>query len=186
MRRLYAIIAGIVIALTTTTSGISQTKSTPKEAVTRTVLGCTLGVSNIDQAIETITSKGGSISDVNTLEIPGLKVFLATNLVFAGEPGMRAIIQFLDNTLAFIGFFIDSENDASRIKTSLSNKYKGWKDNGGRLFEPYTGRVKDDKTEVSLFYYYEDDHNLEFKNAMLVYSDVALFRKIMQLKDSDL
>ena len=86
MRSIYAALAVLLLILTTATAGFAQSKSKskPKEIVTRTIIGCTLGESTIEQIKKTIQEQNGKIDTIVADGIEGsrLQMIFARDLPF--------------------------------------------------------------------------------------------------------
>ena len=91
MRSIYAALAVLLLILTTAITGFAQSKSKPKlkEVITRTIIGCTLGESTIDQIKQKIQEQNGKIDTIaDGEEGSRVQAILASDIPFFGKTEM--------------------------------------------------------------------------------------------------
>ena len=189
MRSIYAALVALLLILTTATAGFAQSKSKskPKEVITRTIIGCTLGESTFDQIKEKIQEQNGKI-DTITHEIDGSRVqaIFARDIPFFGKNRRAVMLQTIDGVLCEVTFLIDDKDEANRLKFNLSEKYKDWQDGEFTAATPYIGGYTDSKTSVTLLYKNDSEHAGSFGFALLMYRDRSLFQKAVEIERDDL
>ena len=191
MRSIYAALATLLLIITTATAGFAQSKSKhkakPKEVITRTIIGCTLGESTIDQIKQKIQEQNGKIDTIDHgIEGPRVQVILASDIPFFGKNRNDVVLQTVDGVLYSVSFLIDDKDEANRLKSSLSAKYKDWRDADIDDSEPYHGGFADDKSAVLLSYKNNVTYGGDFKHALLIYWDKALYKKAEEIERTDL
>ena len=189
MRSIYATLAALLLILTTATAGFAQSKSKskPKEIVTRTIIGCTLGESTIEQIKKTIQEQNGTIGKIEDgLEGSRVQVIFASDLPFFGKTRNAVILKTVDGVLYMVSFLIDDKDEANRLKFSLSDKYEDWRDAHVDTSDAYYGDFFDDKSAVILSYKNDSAYGGDFKYALLIYADRALYKKVEEIERSDL
>ncbi len=184
MRKAYAIITALLVMLTTATTGFSQKKRASSPSITRSIIGCTLGQSSIDQIKASVKSQDGEIEEVeNVDDSDRTKTFIVNGLTFWGKPRDLIVLTTVDGILSQVNIFIRDEEEANRLKVNLAGKYRSWKDVDSY---PYIGVAQDSRTRVIFGYKYKDENNLDFQSAVLIYSDKRLSEKVDQIQNSDL
>jgi hypothetical protein len=189
MRSIYATLAALLFILTTATAGFAQSKSKskPKEIVTRTIIGCTLGESTIEQIKKTIQEQNGKIDTIDHgIEGSRVQAIFASGIPFFGKNRNDVMLKTVDGVLYMVAFQIDDKDEANRLKFSLSAKYKDWRDVDIDDSEPYTGGFADDKSVVLLSYKNNVTYGGDFKHALLIYWDKALYKKSEEIERTDL
>ena len=158
MRSIYATLVALLLILTTATAGFAQSKSKhkakPKEVITRTIIGCTLGESTIDQIKEKIQEQNGKIDTIVADGIEGsrLQMILASDIPFFGKNRNDVILKTVDGVLYSVSFLTDDKDEANRLKFSLSDKYKDWQHTHVDASDAYLGGFDDDKSGIMLYY----------------------------------
>ena len=190
MRSIYATLAALLLILTTATAGFAQSKSKPKpkEVITRTIIGCTLGESTIEQIKGKIKEQGGEIQKIkDDEEGPRVQVIHASGVKFFGKIQDAAILKTVDSVLYAVAFIITEKDEADRLKRSLPDKYEGWEEtHTNKLSQPYEGGYSDSRYSVALSYYNDGEFSEKFKFAILLYLDKKLSKKSAEIGNSDL
>lgn len=186
MRHIYVAFAVLLLILTTGVTGFSQRNAKSKDIVTRTIIGCTLGETTIDQIEKKIQAQGGTIKIRDGQEGPRSKTIDVNGVKFWGKIRNKIILKTIDDVLYFVAFLIYDKEEADRLKASLSSKYITWEDNSDIPLKPYYGHAVGISASVSIAYQYSDEYNQNFKRAVLVYIDKALCSKALNIRDSDL
>ena len=190
MRSIYATLAALLLILTTATAGFAQSKSKPKpkEVITRTIIGCTLGESTIEQIKEKIKEQGGEIQKIKDGEEgPRVQVIHASGVKFFGKIQDAAILKTVDGVLYAVAFVITEKDEADRLKRSLPDKYEEWEEtHTNKLSQPYEGGYSDSRYSVVLSYYNDGEFSEKFKFAILLYLDKKLSKKSEEIGNSDL
>lgn len=190
MRSIYATLAALLLIATTATAGFAQSKSKskPKEIVTRTIIGCTLGESTIEQIKKTIQEQNGKIDTIVADGIEGsrLQMIFASDLPFFGKIRNAVMLKTVDGVLYMVSFLIDDKDEANRLKSSLSDKYEDWRHLHGDTSDAYYGDFFDDKSAVVLSYTNDKAYGGNFKQALLIYLDIALHKKAIEIERTDL
>lgn len=192
MRSIYATLVALLLILTTATAGFAQSKSKhkakPKEVITRTIIGCTLGESTIDQIKEKIQEQNGKIDTIVADGIEGsrLQMILASDIPFFGKNRNDVILKTVDGVLYSVSFLTDDKDEANRLKFSLSDKYKDWQHTHVDASDAYLGGFDDDKSGIMLYYKNDSTYGGDFKSAILIYWDKALGKKAIEIERTDL
>ena len=192
MRSIYATLVALLLILTTATAGFAQSKSKhkakPKEVITRTIIGCTLGESTIDQIKEKIQEQNGKIDTIVADRIEGsrLQMILASDIPFFGKNRNDVILKTVDGVLYSVSFLTDDKDEANRLKFSLSDKYKDWQHTHVDASDAYLGGFDDDKSGIMLYYKNDSTYGGDFKSAILIYWDKALGKKAIEIERTDL
>ena len=189
MRSIYATLAALLLIATTATAGFAQSKSKPKpkEIVTRTIIGCTLGESTIEQIKKTIQEQNGKIDTIAAgIEGSRIQVILASDIPFFGKNRNDVMLKTVDGILYDVSFHIYDKDEANRLKLSLSEKYKDWEEGDFTASMPYIGGYRDSKTAVILAYLNDSKHGGGFESAQLIYSDRSLSQKAKEIARADL
>lgn len=139
MRHLYVAFAVLLLILTTGVTGFSQRNAKSKDIVTRTIIGCTLGETTIDQIEKKIQAQGGTIKIRDGQEGPRSKQIVVNGVEFWGKIRNKIILKTIDDVLYFVAFLIYDKEEADRLKASLSSKYITWEDNSDIPLKPYYG-----------------------------------------------
>ncbi|WP_455515722.1 hypothetical protein [Porphyromonas sp.] len=182
MRSIYATLATLLLIVTTATAGFAQSKSKPKpkEIVTRTIIGCTLGESTIEQIKEKIKEQEES-SQNESKRKSRLHTIIAHNVMFWGNRRSEIMFLTVDSILYEVAIYIDNETEADLLKHSLPEKYKSWRD---CTISKYVGVVEDTKTKLTFAHITTEDD--EFKRAVLIYEDKNLSKKADKISNTDL
>lgn len=192
MRSIYATLAVLLLIVTTATAGFAQSKSKPKpkpkEIVTRTIIGCTLGESTIEQIKKAIQEQNGTIGKIKDGEEgPRVQVIHASGVKFFGKIQDAVVLKTVDGVLYAVGFIITEKDEADRLKRSLPDKYEGWEEtHTNRLSQPYEGGYSDSSSSVVLSYNNDGEFSEKFKFAILLYLDKKLSKKSGEIENSDL
>ena len=184
MRKVYTIIAVLLVVLTTATTGLSQTKRAPSPSITRSIIGCTLGQSSIDQIKVAVKSQNGEIEEIEDGDDSDrTKSFILNGVTFWGKSRDVIMLTTVDGVLSQVSIFIEDEEEANSLKVNLADKYSSSKDIDSH---PYMGTTQDSRTKVIFGYKYKDKYNMDFLSAALIYLDKRLHEKAYQIKNSDL
>ena len=191
MRSIYAALVALLLILTTATAGFAQSKSKPKakpkEVITRTIIGCTLGESTFDQIKEKIQEQNGTIDAIGGgIEGARVQSILARDIPFFGKNRNVVMLQTVDGVLYSVLFQIDDKDEANRLKFSLSAKYKDWQHTHVDASDAYLGGFDDDKSRIILSYENDSTYGGDFKSAILIYVDKALGKKAEEIERTDL
>lgn len=187
MKHLYVAFAVLLLILLTSTAVFAQRNNAKqKDVITRTIIGCTLGETTIDQIEKKIQAQGGTIKIRDGQEGPRSKQIVVNGVEFWGKIRNKIILKTIDDVLYFVAFLIYDKEEADRLKASLSSKYITWEDNSDIPLKPYRGYAVGISASVSIDYEYSDEYNQNFKRALLVYLDKALCSKALKIRDSDL
>ena len=191
MRSIYAALAVLLLIVTTATAGFAQSKSKPKakpkEVITRTIIGCTLGESTFDQIKEKIQEQNGKIDTIaGGVEGSRVQVILASDIPFFGKTRNSVMLKTVDGVLYEVSFQIHDKDEANRLKLSLPEKYNNWQEGDFTASIPYVGGYTDSKTAVILAYHNDSEHGGGFEFAQLIYSDRSLFKKAEEIERADL
>lgn len=189
MKHLYSVFAALLLILLTSTAGFAQSKSKPKpkEIVTRTIIGCTLGESTIEQIKKAIQEQNGTIGKIEDgIEGARVQEILASDISFFGKTRNGIMLRTVDGVLYMVTFLIDDKDEANRLKSSLSNKYEDWRHMHGDTSDAYYGEFSDDKSAVILSYKNDSAYGGDFKYALLFYLDRALHKKAQEIERTDL
>lgn len=179
MKYIYTLLSAILLLVSGATSATAQKNSTP---ITRTILGCTLGKSTIDEIKAKMTERGAEISQENQ-ESQWVSYIVARGVLFAQAKVDVQFRFFEGNLLSYTVVFKD-KGDADRVNLSLIRKYIKGDDLKNIGFEGYG--AEDQHTKMYHVYVYSDDYKKEFKYSFLSYLDIALDRKLSDLKASEL
>jgi hypothetical protein len=188
MRHLYVAFAVLLLILTTGVTGFSQRNAKSKDIVTRTIVGCTLGETTLEQIKENVQAQGGTIESLTDgSEGPRVKTMFVNNLMFWGKNRDEIMLKTVDNIFYMVTILILDKPEADQLKNSLIFKYRGWEDNMNIPSKPYHGRYIDSRSTIMLSYKYDGpEYDQKFKYAMLIYVDNALFNKVREIENSDL
>ena len=189
MRSIYAALAVLLLIVTTATAGFAQSKSKPKpkEVITRTIIGCTLGESTIDQIKQKIQEQNGRIDTIKYgIEGSRVQEIYANDLPFFGKTRNAVMLKTVDGVLYMVTFLIDDKDEANRLKSSLSDKYEDWRHMHGDTSDAYYGESFDDKSAVILSYTNDKAYGGDFKYALLIYLDRVLHKKAIEIGRTDL
>ena len=183
MRHLYSVFAVLLLILLTPIAGFAQRHNAkPKSVITRTIVGCTLGETTLEQIKENVQAQGGTIESLTDgSEGPRVKTMFVNNLMFWGKNRDEIMLKTVDTIL------IPDKPEADQLKNSLIFKYRGWEDNMNIPSKPYHGRYIDSRSTIMLSYKNDGpEYDQKFKYAMLIYVDNALFNKVREIENSDL
>lgn len=191
MRSIYATLAALLLIVTTATAGFAQSKSKPKakpkDVITRTIIGCTLGESTIDQIKEKIQEQNGKIDTIaDGEEGSRVQAILASNIPFFGKNRNNVMLKTVDGVLYEVSFLIYEKDEANRLKYTLPEKYKDWQEGNPTASMPYIRGCGDSKTTVILSYHNDSEHGGGFKFANLMYFDKSLYKKVEEIERADL
>lgn len=189
MRSIYAALAVLLLILTTAITGFAQSKSKPKlkEVITRTIIGCTLGESTIDQIKQKIQEQNGKIDTIaDGEEGSRVQAILASDIPFFGKNRNDVMLKTVDGVLYQISFQIYEKDEANRLKYRLPEKYKDWQEGDSTASMSYIGGCGDSKTTVILSYHNDSEHGGGFKFANLMYFDKSLYQKVEEIERADL
>lgn len=122
MKYIYTLLSAILLLVSGATSATAQKNSTP---ITRTILGCTLGKSTIDEVKAKMVDVG---AEIKKQEYPSE---WETSLVVDGVPfaqtRVSALFIFFGGKLSsYSALFLDRA-DADRVNLGLLKKYEGAK-----------------------------------------------------------
>lgn len=179
MKHVYTLLASILILTSVVTSATAQRSSTP---ITRTILGCVLGKSTIEEVKGKMVEVG---AEIKKQEHPSE---WETSLVVDGVPfaqtRVSALFIFFGGKLSsYSALFLDRA-DADRVNLGLLKKYERCESLENLGYEGY--RVTDPNTELMHLFVYSEDNKKEFMYSFLSYKDIALNSKLDSLKASDL
>ena len=187
MRSIYATLVALLLILTTGVTGFSQRNAKSKDIVTRTIIGCTLGESTIEQIKKTIQEQNGTIRKIEDgIEGSRVQEIYANDLPFFGKNRNAIMLKTVDGVLYMVGFLIGEKDEANRLKFSLSDKYKDWQHTHIDASDAYLGGVDDDKSQIMLSYENDSTYGGDFKYALLIYWDKALAKKVLEIERTDL
>ena len=189
MRHLYSTFATLLLILLTPIAGFAQRHNAkPKSVITRTIVGCTLGETTLEQIKENVQAQGGTIESLTDgSEGPRVKTMFVNNLMFWGKNRDEIMLKTVDNIFYMVTILILDKPEADQLKNSLIFKYRGWEDNMNIPSKPYHGRYIDSRSTIMLSYKYDGpEYDQKFKYAMLIYVDNALFNKVREIENSDL
>ena len=189
MKHLYSTFAALLLILLTSTAGFAQRNNAKqKDVITRTIIGCTLGETTLEQLKEKIKEQGGEIQKIKDGEEgPRVQVIDASGVKFFGKTQDAVILKTVDGVLFAVAFVITEKDEADRLKRSLPDKYEGWeKTHTNRLSQPYEGGYSDSRSLVALSYYNDGEYSEKFKFAILLYLDKKLSKKSEEIENSDL
>ncbi len=85
-----------------------------------------------------------------------------------------------------VAFLIGDKDEANRLKFNLSDKYKDWQHTHIDESDAYLGGFNDDKSAVILYYKNDSAYGGNFKFALLIYADRALYKKAEEIERTDL
>lgn len=189
MKHLYSTFAALLLILLTSTVGFAQRNNAKqKDAITRTIIGCTLGETTLEQLKEKVKEQGGEIHKIEDGEEgPRVQVLYASGVKFFGKIQDVVILKTVDGVFYAVAFIITEKDEADRLKRSLPDKYEGWeKTHTNRLLQPYEGGYSDSRSSVLLSYYNDGEYSEKFKYAILLYLDKKLSKKSGEIENSDL
>ena len=189
MKHLYSTFAALLLILLTSLAGFAQRNNAkPKSVVTRTIVGCTLGETTLEQIKENVQAQGGEIENFSDVtDGPRMKTIVVSGLRFWGETRDKIMMKTVDSILYTVIILIPDKSEADRLKNSLILKYRGWEDNMDIPLKSYNGSYVDSRTTIMLSYKNEGpEYNQKFKYAMLMYADNALIKKAGEIANSDL
>lgn len=128
MKHLYSTFVALLLILLTSTAGFSQRNNAKqKDVITRTIIGCTLGETTLEQLKEKIKEQGGEIHKIEDGEEgPRVQVLYANGVKFFGKIQDIVILKTVDGVFYAVAFVITEKDEADRLKRSLPDKYEGW------------------------------------------------------------
>ena len=107
MRHLYVAFAVLLLILTTGVTGFSQRNAKSKDIVTRTIVGCTLGETTLEQIKENVQAQGGTIESLTDgSEGPRVKTMFVNNLMFWGKNRDEIMLKTVDNIFYMVTILI--------------------------------------------------------------------------------
>lgn len=189
MKHLYSVLAVLLLILLTPITGFAQRNNAkPKSVITRTIVGCTLGETTLEQIKENVQAQGGTIESLSDdPEGPRMKTMVVSGMRFWGETRDKIMMKTVDSILYFVIILIPDKAEADRLKNSLILKYRGWEDNMNTPSKPYEGSYVDSRSTIVLSYTNDEpEYSQKFKYAMLMYVDNALLNKAREIESSDL
>lgn len=189
MKHLYSVFAALLLIFLSPIAGFAQRNNAkPKSVITRTIIGCTLGETTLEQLKEKIKEQGGEIQKIEDgKEGPRVQVIYASGVKFFGKIQDAVILKTVDGVLFTVAFIITEKDEADRLKISLPDKYEGWeKTHTNRLSQPYEGGYSDSRSLVVLSYKNDGEYSEKFKLAILLYLDRKLSKKSEEIENSDL
>ncbi len=189
MKHLYSTFAVLLLIFLTSIAGFAQRNNAKqKDVITRTIIGCTLGETTLEQLKEKIKEQGGEIYKIEDGEEgPRVQVLYARGVTFFGKIQDFVILKTVDGVFYAVAFVISEKDEADRFKRSLQEKYEGWeKTHTNRLSRPYEGGYSDSRSSVVLSYNNDGEYSEKFKYAILLYLDKKLSKKSGEIESSDL
>lgn len=189
MKHLYSTFAALLLILLTSLAGFAQRNNAkPKSVITRTIVGCTLGETTLEQIKENVQAQGGEIENFSDVtDGPRMKTIVVSGLRFWGETRDKIMMKTVDSILYTVIILIPDKSEADRLKNSLILKYRGCEDNMDIPLKSYNGSYVDSRTTIMLSYKNDGpEYNQKFKYAMLMYADNALIKKAGEIANSDL
>lgn len=189
MRHLYSTFAALLLILLTPIAGFAQRHNAKqKDVITRTIIGCTLGETTLEQLKEKVKEQGGGIHKIEDGEEgPRVQVLYASGVKFFGKIQDFVIFKTVDGVFYAVAFVITEKDEADRLKRSLPDKYEGWENtHTNRPLQPYEGSYSDSRSSVLLSYYNDGEYSEKFKYAILLYLDKKLSKKSGEIESSDL
>lgn len=128
MRHLYVAFAVLLLILLTPIAGFAQRNNAKqKDVITRTIIGCTLGETTLEQLKEKVKEQGGGIHKIEDGEEgPRVQVLYASGVKFFGKIQDFVIFKTVDGVFYAVAFVITEKDEADRLKRSLPDKYEGW------------------------------------------------------------
>lgn len=189
MKHLYSTFVALLLILLTSTAGFSQRNNAKqKDVITRTIIGCTLGETTLEQLKEKIKEQGGGIHKIEDGEEgPRVQVLYANGVKFFGKIQDIVILKTVDGVFYAVAFVITEKDEADRLKRSLPDKYEGWENtHTNRPLQSYEGGYSDSRSSVVLSYYNDSEYSEKFKYAILLYLDKKLSKKSSEIENSDL
>lgn len=189
MRHLYVAFAVLLLILLTPIAGFTQRNNAKqKDVITRTIIGCTLGETTLEQLKEKVKEQGGGIHKIEDGEEgPRVQVLYASGVKFFGKIQDFVIFKTVDGVFYAVAFVITEKDEADRLKRSLPDKYEGWENtHTNRPLQPYEGSYSDSRSSVLLSYYNDGEYSEKFKYAILLYLDKKLSKKSGEIESSDL
>lgn len=179
MKHVYSLLASVIILVSVATSATAQRSST---TITRTILGCVLGKSTIEEVKGKMLEVG---AEIKKQDHPSE---WETSLVVEGVPFAQTKVStlfiFFEGKLSSYSALFPNREDADRVNLGLMKKYEKGESLESLGYEGY--KVTDPNTELVHVYVYSEDHKKEFIYSFLSYKDIALSRKLDSLKASDL
>lgn len=186
---LYVAFAVLLLILLTPIAGFAQRNNAKqKDVITRTIIGCTLGETTLEQLKEKVKEQGGGIHKIEDGEEgPRVQVLYASGVKFFGKIQDFVIFKTVDGVFYAVAFVITEKDEADRLKRSLPDKYEGWENtHTNRPLQPYEGSYSDSRSSVLLSYYNDGEYSEKFKYAILLYLDKKLSKKSGEIESSDL
>lgn len=139
MKHLYSTFAALLLILLTSIAGFAQRNNAkPKSVITRTIVGCTLGETTLEQIKENVQAQGGEIENFSDVtDGPRMKTIVVSGLRFWGETRDKIMMKTVDSILYTVIILIPDKSEADRLKNSLILKYRGWEDNMDTPSKPF-------------------------------------------------
>ena len=118
MKHLYSTFVALLLILLTSTAGFSQRNNAKqKDVITRTIIGCTLGETTLEQLKEKIKEQGGEIHKIEDGEEgPRVQVLYANGVKFFGKIQDIVILKTVDGIFYAVAFVITEKDEADRLK----------------------------------------------------------------------
>nr|DAM75724.1 MAG TPA: hypothetical protein [Caudoviricetes sp.] len=189
MKHLYSVFAALLLFFLSPIAGFAQRNNAkPKSVITRTIVGCTLGETTLEQIKENVQAQGGEIENFSDeTDGPRMKTIVVSGLRFWGETRDKIMMKTVDSILYLVIILIPDKAEADRLKNNLILKYRGWEDNTDIPSKSYDGSYVDSRSTIMLSYKNDGpEYSRKFKYAMLMYADNALFNKAREIESSDL
>ena len=160
-----------------THSAFSQKETT----ITRTILGCTLGVSTVDSVTAMLQKMDAEFEALESAPPRENILFVRRGLTFTNIQPMF-FFEFFDKKLAMVRVLFYTKEDSERINNNLAAKYKNWRDFS--LIEKEGGAAEDSYTLVAHTYATLEDGITKY--SILTYADKALQEKRIKNETADL
>jgi hypothetical protein len=179
MRYIYSIIGAIILLISGTQSAFAQKETT----ITRTILGCTLGVSTVDSVTAMLQKMDADFEAVESTPPRENILFVRRGLTFANtQPTF--FFEFFDKKLAMVRVIFYNRDESDRINKNLVAKYKNWIDFS--IIGKEGGGTDDSRTMLAHTYATIEDNDKIFKYSLLTYADKALEEKRIKAESADL
>lgn len=179
MKHVYSLLASIIILASVATSATAQRSSTP---ITRTILGCILGKSTIEEVKAKMVEVG---AEIKKQDHPSeWEASLAAESVPFAQSKVSVLFTFCNGKLSSYSALFFNKADADRVNLGLMKKYEKGESLESLDYEGF--RVTDQNTELVHLFVYSEDYKKKFKYSVLSYRDIALNKKLDRLKASDL
>lgn len=179
MKHVYTLLASILILTSVVTSATAQRSSTP---ITRTILGCVLGKSTIEEVKAKMIEVG---AEIKKQDHPSeWETSLVVDSVPFAQTKVSTLFIFFGGKLSSYSALFFDRADADRVNLGLLKKYEKGESLENLGYEGY--KVTDPNTELVHVYVYSEDHKKEFMYSFLSYRDIVLSRRLDSLKASDL